>query len=45
MGPAVLIPIGVAAVTTTTIVVAARVNDDSEVPNHRGSTVVRYKCG
>lgn len=36
MGPAVLIPVGMAAAWGTTVGVAAAVNDDSKVPNHRG---------
>jgi hypothetical protein len=36
MGPAVLIPVGMVATWGTTVGVAAAVNDDSNVPAHRG---------
>lgn len=42
MGPAVLIPVGMAATWVTTVGIAVSVNDNSKVPDRRGDLVVRY---
>jgi len=40
MGPAVLIPVGMAATWGTAVGVGMAVNDNSNVPSHRGEYVV-----